>query len=71
MKKSSRISLAVLLSVLVFIAGCVPAKSKPDNVSGNDADGGPVTVNIFTPKFPNDGEYSENEFTKLVEKNSI
>ncbi|CAM3903356.1 extracellular solute-binding protein [Lederbergia lenta] len=66
MKKLTLTSLTLLLVVVLFLSGCVP--SKKSTSSENSDPNGPVEVTIFTPKFSDDEDFSENEFTKMVEE---
>lgn len=65
MKKLSTSFMLIILTVMLF-AGCVPSKN---STSGESSDpNGPVEVTIFTPKLSSDADFSDNEFTKMVEE---
>lgn len=70
MKKRVFTTLTLLVSVFMLLAGCVPSKNESlGNTSSDESDpNGPVEVTIFTPKLANGNDYSENEFTKMVEE---
>ncbi|EKN65266.1 extracellular solute-binding protein [Neobacillus bataviensis LMG 21833] len=68
MKKFTVISFMLLLSVVLLITGCVPSKDTAGGSSSSKDPNGPVEVTIFTPKLGNDGDFENNEFTKMVEK---
>ncbi|MBS4206037.1 extracellular solute-binding protein [Lederbergia citrea] len=70
MKKLALMSLTLLLSAALFLAGCVPSKNQPSSGKSNENSdpNGPVEVTIFTPKFADSKDFSENEFTKMVEE---
>lgn len=69
MKKLTSSFLLLVLTVMLF-AGCVPSKdSSSEGSSGKSSDpNGPVEVTIFTPKLSSDADFSNNEFTKMVEE---
>lgn len=70
MKKQILMILVLLLSVALTLTACVPSKDKSKESSANDKSdsNGAVEVSIFTPKFSHDGDFNENEFTKIVEE---
>lgn len=68
MKRLTLISLTLLLSLALLLAGCVPTKSNESSSSEKTDQNGGVEVSIFTPKFTSDGDFNDNELTKKLEK---
>lgn len=72
MKKNSIMTLMLLFSAVLLLAGCVPTKNTPTGSSSNASSdpNGPIEVSIFTPKISWDGNFDrdKNEFTKMVEE---
>lgn len=65
MRKLILMGFIVLLSV--GLIACVPSKDNGSSNDGSNPDGA-LEVSIFTPKFINDPDFSENEFTKMMEE---
>lgn len=72
MKKKLLSKGAMLLLVLsLMLTACVPSKNEPAKSAEGDSPKGenaPIEVSIFTPKFNSDGDFNENEFTKMIEE---